>query len=52
MSQESDDDICFVAYTTKTLDRNPRLNFANSKFTLYHSILTTLSFVESVKNEN
>jgi hypothetical protein len=52
MSEESDDDICFVAYTTKTLDRNPRLNFANSKFTLYHSILITLSFVESIKKED
>lgn len=52
MAEESDEDVCFVAYTTKILDRNPRLNFANSKFTLYHSILTTLSFVESIKKEN
>lgn len=52
MAEESDEDVCFVAYTTKTLDRNPRLNFANSKFTLYHSILTTLSFVESIKKED
>lgn len=51
MFEESDEDICFVAYTTKTLDRNPRLNFANSKFTLFHSILITLSFVESIKKE-
>lgn len=43
------DDVCFVAYTTKQLDRNPKLNFANSKFTLYHSILTTLSFSEAIK---
>lgn len=44
-----DDDVCFVAYTTKQLDRNPKLNFANSKFTLYHSILTTLSFSEATR---
>jgi hypothetical protein len=52
MAEESDEDVCFVAYTTKNLDRNARLNFANSKFTLYHSILTTLSFVESIKKED
>ena len=52
MAEESDEDVCFVAYTTKNLDRNSRLNFANSKFTLYHSILTTLSFVESIKKED
>lgn len=52
MAEESDEDVCFVAYTTKILDRNTRLNFANSKFTLYHSILTTLSFVESIKKED
>lgn len=51
MSEESDEDVCFVAYTSKNLDRNPRLNFANSKFTLYHSVLSTLSFVESIKRE-
>lgn len=43
------DDVCFVGYTTKQLDRNPKLNFANSKFTLYHNILTTLSFSEAIK---
>jgi hypothetical protein len=52
MSEESDEDVCFVAYTSKNLDRNPRLNFANSKFTLYHSILSTLSFVESIRKED
>lgn len=45
----NNDDVCFVAYTTKQLDRNPKLNFANSKFTLYHNILTTLSFSEAIK---
>lgn len=45
----NNDDVCFVAYTTKQLDRDPKLNFANSKFTLYHSILTTLSFSEAIK---
>lgn len=43
------DDVCFVGYTTKQLDRNPKLNFANSKFTLYHNILMTLSFSEAIK---
>ena len=51
MDKISDEDICFVAYTSKQLERNPRLNFANSKFTLYHNILTTLSFVESIKSD-
>src|SRR5690606_6547589 len=49
INSAGDDDVCFVAYTTKLLDRNPKLNFANSKFTLYHNILTTLSFSEAIK---
>jgi len=49
INSADDDDVCFVAYTTKQLDRNPKLNFANSKFTLYHNILTTLSFSEVIK---
>ncbi|WP_291132629.1 NARF domain-containing protein [Flavobacterium sp. UBA7682] len=49
INSAADDDVCFVAYTTKQLDRNPKLNFANSKFTLYHNILTTLSFSEAIK---
>ncbi|MGV3698276.1 NARF domain-containing protein [Flavobacterium sp.] len=49
ISSTDNDDVCFVAYTTKQLDRNPKLNFANSKFTLYHNILTTLSFSEAIK---
>ncbi len=52
ITSNTDEDACFVAYTTKQLDRNPRLNFANSKFTLYHSLLTTLSYVESIKIES
>ncbi|GAA4456475.1 hypothetical protein GCM10023092_21760 [Rurimicrobium arvi] len=49
MADINGDDVCFVAYTTKNLERNPRLNFANAKYTLYHSILSTLSYVESLK---
>ena len=32
MIAESDEEVCFVAYTTKNLERNPRLNFANSVY--------------------
>jgi|GEM_PF-1007755 len=52
INSNDDDDVCFVAYTSKQLDRNSRLNFANSKFTLYHNILTTLSFSEAIKINN
>lgn len=51
MNSITDEDTYFVAYTSKQLERNPRLNFANSKFTLYHNILTTLSFVETLKQD-
>ncbi len=51
MDSITDEDTYFVAYTSKQLERNPRLNFANSKFTLYHNILTTLSFVETLKQD-
>lgn len=49
IADNEDEDICFVAYTSKLIERNPRMNFANSKFTLYHSILTTLAFTTSLK---
>lgn len=49
IEENDDDDSCFVAYTSKQIDRNPRMNFANSKFTLYHSILTTLAFTTSIR---
>lgn len=45
----SDDEVSFVAYTTKNLHRNPRINFSNSPFTLYHSILSTLKYSELQK---
>lgn len=44
-----DDDVSFVAYTTKNLIRNHRINFSNSPFTLYHSILSTLKYSEILK---
>ena len=49
INYSDDEDVCFVAYTTKQLERNPKLNFANSKFTLYHNILNTLSFSETIR---
>lgn len=50
IDESSDEDTFFVAYTSKQIDRNPRMNFANSKFTLYHSILTTLAFTSSIRD--
>lgn len=44
-----DEDVSFVAYTTKNLTRNSRINFSNSPFTLYHSILSTLKYTEILK---
>lgn len=49
IGDNKDEDTCFVAYTSKQIDRNPRMNFANSKYTLYHSILTTLTFITSIR---
>ena len=51
MDSITDDDTYFVTFTPTQMERNPRLNFANSKFTLYHNILTTLSFVEAIKHD-
>jgi hypothetical protein len=45
----SPDDTCFVAYTTVNLNRDHRVNFSNSPFTLYHSVLTTLKYDEILK---
>jgi hypothetical protein len=47
--REGNDHIAFVAYTTKNLDRHDKLNFANSRFTLYHNILNTLKYSEVLK---
>jgi len=41
--------INFVAYTKNKLAPNHRLNFSNSPFTLYHSILSTLKYGEILK---
>lgn len=46
MQKSADEDNCYVAYSTKRLEPNPRLNFSNSRFTLYHSILSTLKYSE------
>lgn len=43
--------ISFVAYTKNKLNPDPRLNFSNSRFTLYHSILSTLKYAEILKSE-
>ena len=52
MRNTEDEDTCYVAYTTKQLNRDPRLNFSNSRYTLYHSILSTLKFAEIARLEN
>ncbi len=44
-----DEDISFVAYTNVNLTRNSRINFSNSPFTLYHSVLSTLKYTEILK---
>lgn len=44
-----DEDVSFVSYTIKNLTRNPRINFCNSSFTLYHSILSTLKYTEILR---
>lgn len=41
-----DEDTIFVAYTGKNLERNARMNFSNSPFTLYHNILSALKYSE------
>lgn len=49
MQSSEDEDNCYVAYSSKRLEPNPRLNFSNSRFTLYHSILSTLKYSEITK---
>lgn len=49
MQKSEDEDNCYVAYSTKRIEPNPRLNFSNSRFTLYHSILSTLKYSEITK---
>lgn len=49
MNRYQDEDDCFVAYTNTNLRRDARLNFSNSQFTLYHSILSTLKYAEIAK---
>lgn len=49
MQKSEDEDNCYVAYSTKRLEPNLRLNFSNSRFTLYHSILSTLKYSEIAK---
>jgi hypothetical protein len=49
LTNNLDDDAAFVAYTTINLDRDPRLNFSNSPFTLYHSILSTLKYSSHIR---
>jgi hypothetical protein len=44
-----DEDVSFVAYTTKNLTRNIRINFSNSPYTLYHNVLSTLKYSEILK---
>lgn len=46
---EGKEDEAFVAYTTQNLDRHPNLNFSNSPYTLYSSIITTLKYQEILR---
>lgn len=52
LKNAKNDDVSFVAYTSRQLKRDPRLNFSNSQFTLYHSILSTLKYAEILKLTN
>lgn len=49
INRSQDEDDCYVAYTNAQLRRDPKLNFSNSSFTLYHNILTTLKYAELIK---
>ena len=49
MNRSEDEDDCYVAYTNAQLRRDPKLNFSNSSFTLYHNILSTLKYAQLIK---
>lgn len=42
----NDDEKCYIGYTTTNLARHEQFNFANSRFTLYHQLLSTLKFAD------
>lgn len=52
IDENKDEDTFFVAYTSKQIERTSKMNFANSKFTLYHAILSTLAFISSIKEND
>lgn len=50
MNLTDDEEHHYVAYTsTQRFIPNDRLNFSNSKFTIYHNILSTLKYSEIAK---
>lgn len=49
LNNAEEDEVSFVAFTQRQLRRDNRMNFSNSKFTLYHSILSTLKYAEILK---
>lgn len=46
VSEINDEDKCYIGYTMTNLARHEQFNFANSRFTLYHQILSTLKFAD------
>lgn len=49
LQDDDESDTFFVAYSHKQRERHPRLNFANSRITLYHNIFLALKYMEIVK---
>lgn len=49
ITKAKNEEIGFVAYTSRKLQGNPRLNFSNAPFTLYHNVLSTLKYSEILK---
>jgi len=49
LNNAKNEDTTFVAYTSRQLKRDHRMNFSNNRFTLYHSILSTLKYAEILK---
>ncbi|MCD8739699.1 hypothetical protein LT679_03705 [Mucilaginibacter roseus] len=49
MALNEEEDVHYVAYSTGRLTPNSKLNFSNSLFTLYHSILSTLKYAEVIR---
>jgi hypothetical protein len=46
LQNTDDEDVSFVAYTNQRLTPDHRLNFSNNRYTLYHSMMSTLKYSE------